>query len=136
MSGSRTGTNLFLLELLPAILVFAFAAAVCMQIFAFARNRANESRNLSSAVLAAESAAECWKAADGDLEETARMLDGACGNGGVTVWYERDWMPCAQPQASFRLTLAADGERAARITVFAGGDVLYTLSVRRTGGGG
>jgi len=110
---------IFLTELLAAILIFAVAAGVSIRIFAFARTRADDSRDLGRAVLAAESAAERWRA--GDDTADARYFD-------------RDWEPCAESGAAYTLTLAASGQTA-EIRVSGGGETIYTLSVRRTGGG-
>ena len=59
--------NLFLLELLIVLLIFALSAAVCVRLFVSARLTASESRALNHAVLLCESGAECFKAANGDI---------------------------------------------------------------------
>jgi len=116
----RTGTGLFLTELLAAVLIFSLAAGVSMRIFAFARARADDSRDLSGAVLAAESAAEEWKAGGGTLP---------------TVYYDKSWQPCAAEKASFTLTMTEGDDHTARFEIAGGGRTVYALTARRTGGG-
>ena len=72
-----SGTALFLTELLLAVLVFAAAAAICIQIFVFSEAVAADSGILTQAVAAVESGAECFKAAGGDLAETGALLAAA-----------------------------------------------------------
>lgn len=63
---------LFLMELLIAILVFAFTSAICMRIFVFAKLTTDVAGELNSAVTIIQNAAECYKAYNGDKE---KMLD-------------------------------------------------------------
>lgn len=75
----RNRTVLFLLELLAMVLVFALAAAVCLQGFAAAAEQAEETARQDGAVVLARNGAEAVKAARGDLAEAARILGGAAG---------------------------------------------------------
>jgi len=68
-----SGSGLFLIELMIGIMIFAIAAAVCLKIFVTADQTAMESRELNRAVITAQNSAEIFKAAGGDLEETARL---------------------------------------------------------------
>ncbi len=61
-------SGLFLIEMVLVNLFFSICAAVSMRVFAAALQTADRSRYLSAAVLAAESAAECWKSSKGDLK--------------------------------------------------------------------
>lgn len=65
---------LFLMELLIAILVFAFTAAICMRIFVYAKQTADSAGDISIAVMSSQNAAECYKAYYGDLELTVKAL--------------------------------------------------------------
>jgi type II secretory pathway pseudopilin PulG len=58
---SKTKSGLFLLELLVALLVFAFCAAICLRIFVAASTRAKDAENLNQAVRLATTAAENYK---------------------------------------------------------------------------
>ena len=130
---SASRTNLFLLELILVILFFSLCAAVCMGVFASAKKTADHSRNLSAAVLAAESAAASWKAADGDLDACATYL-GAVRAGGalLTKDFDADWRQ--EGPSVFRLTLTADGCMAAICVADLSGAEIYGLTVRIPGG--
>ena len=61
-------------------LFFALAAAICLRIFVAADHISSESVQLNRAVLAAQSGAESFKAAGGDLNEAADILRGHFGD--------------------------------------------------------
>ena len=71
---SRSKTPLFLMELIIMLLVFSISAAVCLQVFSGAKKISEESRKLDIAVMQVQTIAECWKASQGNLKETAEML--------------------------------------------------------------
>ena len=122
-------TNLFLLELILVILFFSLCAAVCTGVFAAAKQTADRSRDLGSAVLLAESAAECFKASSGDLDACAAYLGAARDGDTVTQTFNKDWQP-AQAGAAFTLRLRADETEALiRVNDAAGGEV-YSLFTR------
>lgn len=75
----RSKTSLFLMELILMTLFFSLSAAVCMRVFAYAGQTSEYSGNLSEASLLAQSAAECYKSAGGDLDGAAETLLSALG---------------------------------------------------------
>jgi len=107
----RSRSTLFLIEQLIVVAVFAICSAACVRILASAFITARESRDKSYAVLAAESAAESFKATAGDLGRTAVMLGAASGysdaDGTVTVFYDRQWHACGSREANYRLRLVS-----------------------------
>jgi len=70
----KAGKNLLFAELIIVILFFSVAAAGCVMLFAEAYKDGAYSRDLSAAMVEAQNAAECFKAAEGDLEKTAELL--------------------------------------------------------------
>ena len=115
----RSGASLFLMELVIGLLIFAFAAAVCVRIFAGAYRISEDSAALSRAVAIARNAAESVRAGQ---PEIAERYD-AQGN-------------AAAGDAAYRLHLAetesADGLTEVRLTVTdASGQELYTLTTIR-----
>lgn len=84
-----TRAGLFAIELFTAVCVFVFCAAVCGGLFVRADVMSRESEDLSRAVNEARSAAECYKAAGGDLYMTAELFGGEV-EGGVLVWESED----------------------------------------------
>ncbi|MBQ1376269.1 MAG: hypothetical protein IIY69_08295 [Clostridia bacterium] len=80
-----TRAGLFAIELLIAVCVFVFCAAVCGGLFVRAEVTSRDSVVLNRAVNEARSAAECFKAAGGDLDATARLLGGDVENGVLVI---------------------------------------------------
>ena len=107
---THSGSSLFLMELILAILFFSVASAVCVQLFARAHTASEQSAALNRAVLAAESAAEAFKGA-ADLDEAARLTGAHAGDapGVLTAWYDRAWNPCAEQDACYRLDIVIHG---------------------------
>ena len=71
-----TRSGLFAIELLIAVGIFSLCAAICVGLFVRSEVMSRDSADLSRAVTEARSAAECFKAAGGDLDETARLTGG------------------------------------------------------------
>ena len=79
-------SGLFMIELLLALLFFSVTSAVCMKIFGTSAVLTREKKDRDAAVKASVCAAECLKAADGDLEKTEELLgcDAVFENGVLT----------------------------------------------------
>ena len=91
----RSGSTLFLMEQLIVIAVFAICAAACVSILTVSFIYARDSRNMSRALLAAESAADSFKALSGDVSQTAEVLNGfvyfGAGGDTLTIYYDENW---------------------------------------------
>ena len=98
---AMSGSGVFLIELLLAILIFAVASAVCLKIFVTAHQVSTESSKLNQAVIAAQSAAECFKAAKGNIGETATLLgtDSEVSADSVIVRFDETWDVLPQESA-------------------------------------
>jgi hypothetical protein len=86
----RSKAPLALMEQLVMVLVFALAAALCVQVFVLSdqTSRRNEARD--RAVLAAQNLAEALKG--GDVSTYLSEMQGSVnGNSGVIVFYDADW---------------------------------------------
>ena len=81
----KNKASLVLLEQLIMILVFALAAAICLQIFVKADSISQETARLGQAQMLAQNAAETVKAADGDLTQAAAVLGGNADNTVLTL---------------------------------------------------
>ena len=106
----RSKSTLFLIEQLIVIAVFAVCAAACIRILTSAYFTANDSQATSHAVLRAESAAEIFKAVDGDIDTIASILGGTSGTqadgvSGVAVYYDSSWQVSNEGNASYQLGL-------------------------------
>ena len=87
-----TRSGLFAIELLIAVGIFSLCAAICVGLFVRAELISRDSDDLNRAVTEARNAAECFKAAGGDLEETARLINGNLkADGKLFLEFDADW---------------------------------------------
>jgi len=129
---SRTG--LFLMELILVILCFAVSAAICLRVFVSAKQTADRSRDLSAAVLAAENAAECWKASAGDLGECAAFLNVEEDGNTLIQTFDSDWQ-LTDGNVEYRLYLKAQNGEASITVTDADGEAIFSLKARVPAGG-
>ena len=85
-----TRSGLFAIELLIAVGIFSLCAAICVGLFVRAEVMSRDSADLNRAVTGARSAAECFKAAGGNLEETARLTGGEVAESGLLLQLDGD----------------------------------------------
>ncbi len=131
-------SGLFLMELIFVILFFALSGAICLQMFAYASQTATHAEELTQATLVARSAAECFQATDGALEDVAELLSGTATDTTVAITYDQDWQRGADTtSATYTLELVQQGTTA-DIAVYdmADGEPIYTLTVAIRQGGG
>lgn len=112
-----SGRGLMLFELVIAIGFFAVFAAIFLHIVFSARQLSEKNNNLSHAIIAAENAAECFKA-----------------GAEPTLFYNEDWNPSDESSAAYKLSLdisSNEGVSTAYITVNDknGGEV-FSLTVK------
>jgi len=112
---NRSKSTLFLIEQLIVIAVFAICAAACITILTNAYSNARDSRDISNALLAAESASESFKAVSGDFGSIARILGGSVLTAGgadtVIVYYDRSWQVSTESDAHYMLRLVRGGSQ-------------------------
>ena len=70
----RSGSSLFLLELIIAVGFFAVAGVVCINMFLHAHKVSAAAREKTEAVRISQNCAECFLAADGDDTEFYKLL--------------------------------------------------------------
>ena len=68
------GKNLLLAEMIIVIFFFSLASAACVMLFTDAVKDGYYSRDLTAAVIEAQNAAECFKAAGGDAWKMAELM--------------------------------------------------------------
>jgi len=107
---NRSRSTLFLIEQLIVIAVFALCAAACIGILASAYFSANDSRDVSKAILIAENAAESFKATGGDLDNVVRILgDALCGWADglpyAIIHYDKHWLVSSAEDAHYKLVM-------------------------------
>lgn len=81
----KSRASLTLMELLVMILVFSLAAAVCLRCFGAAAQLRRETALRDRAVVLAQNGAEAVKAAGGDLEKAALLLEKIPEEEGLTL---------------------------------------------------
>lgn len=79
------------MEQMILLLVFAFAAAICMQAFVLSDKISAQCDARDNAVIAAQSAAEAIKYASGDTEKAAEILGAESKDGILTAMYDENW---------------------------------------------
>lgn len=129
----RSKTPLALMEQLVMVLVFALAAALCVQVFVLSDRTSRRSAERDRALLEAQNAAEALKSGD---EDYFAALSAATGDGGRSISYDRDWQSVTEADAAayhlliFPADSGLDYLWAARIQVYtAAGDLLAELPV-------
>lgn len=141
-------TNLFLLELVFNLMIFALCAGVCVGLLIHAKSLSRDSGDLTFAVYAAQTAAEEWRCgavSGGDWCPGARFPDGESAAGKLfradgAAFSAEEAAGLTQPgDAAYALTLtplpADAGLRSVRISVTRGypGTEIYTLTASAPG---
>lgn len=89
-------STLLLMELVMVILVFALCAAVCLGLFGASQKMTEDSDNLNHAVTVSRTAANCYKAANGDLQQLVHLMGSPADfteQAQLVVYYDKHWNP-------------------------------------------
>ena len=131
----RSKAPLLLMEQMIMLLVFALAAALCLQVFAKSDSDSKHTEARDHAVVLAQSAAEtirhCGGEASQALESAAAMLGAGWENGVLRADYDGDWKAggSAYSLTAEGVDSGVPGLEAARVAVEAGETVLYEVEV-------
>lgn len=130
----RSKAPLVMMEQMVMLLVFALAAALCLQAFTksdalSARNEARD-RAVTLVQSSVETVRHCGGDTDQALRSAAELLE--CQYEEEVLWanYDAEWNPC--PDGVYHLTVRADsggvpGLNQVRAAVETGGEVLFEL---------
>lgn len=128
-------SGLFLLELVLGILFFSLASAVCVSLFVNARLTSARSRDLTEAMLQAQTVAESYRSVDGDMERLAQLLDAQQQEDVLCLFYDKDWNPASDSNyARYTLWIRSEDHGrldSAEILVTKGESDLFSLSVKQ-----
>lgn len=119
---NKSHSSLFLIELMIVLVFFALASTVCIQLFVQSHLLSQSTAEQNEAILLAESMAEEFRAADGDISAK-------------DVYYDKNWSVCSREEAAYTREVALRTEhnmKVADISVY-GGDLqspIYTLEVK------
>lgn len=102
----KSKSHLALMEQAIMILVFAFAAALCVLAFqkADAISKALAARD--KAATHSQTVAETVKSLHGDLKTAAGLLEGQTEEKKLFVWYDSEWNKTARTEAVYELCLS------------------------------
>ncbi len=81
-----------LMEQIIMILVFALAAAVCLQAFVYSDNMSQAGRDENLAASYAQEVIETCKSYDGDLDRTCEALEGTRTEDGLVISHDDEFM--------------------------------------------
>lgn len=106
---NKSKSSLFLMELILAILIFAIAGAVCIQIFVRAHLVSENTQILNQSVTICESAAELFYGYDGDLSRIQTQIDSQglseVSLGSLSIYYDENFMICDKNSATYVLNI-------------------------------
>jgi len=110
----RSKSTLFLIEQLIVIAVFAISAAACISILANAYFLSIDARDVSNALIVAESVADSFKASSGDFEAAAE-ISGAFtttidGSEALQMYLNNSWIVSDEQSAQYILRLTSDNQ--------------------------
>ena len=112
----RSKSPLALMEQVIMVLVFALAAALCLQVFAFSNQASRRNAAIDRAVTLCQTAAETLNAAGGDMayaqEKAMAKLGGTVSQGMWYVCYDGDWNVVEDDGSSDVYRLMAHGRPA------------------------
>jgi len=95
MANNRSKSTLFLIEQLIVVAVFAICAVACVRILTTAYFNSRDTRDISHAMIVAETVAESFKAVSGDFNRTASIIGGSVSNldgyDAVIVYFDSGW---------------------------------------------
>lgn len=99
-------SNLFLMEMIMAILFFALAGMVCMQLFLKARGLSRDTTATNRAITLVKSVASTFEAGNGSLES---LLDSypyaSLEDSTLEVFYDANWQPCDRKKYVYRMQM-------------------------------
>lgn len=91
----RSKSPLALMEQLVMVLVFALAAALCLQVFAFSDQTSERNETIDRAVMECQNVAETLKATGLPVvqaqEALVERMEGTVTNGQLQIYYDEEW---------------------------------------------
>lgn len=134
-TSGRSGTELFLMEMILSIFFLAVSFAVCVGLFAAAAADRREAQELNHIQELTLSAGEILEGCDGTAAAVLELLPGGTEEGNALVYYfDKEWKLCEEGVSSYimGLTLSnpAGGKKGAEISFSQkDGGILYETEV-------
>ena len=95
---------LALMEQLIMLMVFAIAAALCLQIFALSGRISCNLETRDNAIMAVQNAAESIKISNGNLTEHTALVGGTCTEDTWNIYYDADWEVTSPDRAVYNVS--------------------------------
>lgn len=128
-SRRRSGSGIFLMEMIMVCGFFLLCASVCVQVFIKADSMSRLAREKNQAVLAAQSLGERWKAGELKLDGDAEQSGMSMVSGESEVFFDEDWKPVETGEGSwYRASLSVESQPSAS---GAGQLAVLTVSIGR-----
>ena len=97
----KSKAPLALMEQLVMVLVFALAAALCLQVFVLSDQMSRRGAVRDQAVVRVQNAAEMLKSCGGDLEKCADLLGGSSDGTQWQVAYDAGWQQTNAEESTY-----------------------------------
>ena len=96
---------LSLMEQLMMLLVFALAAALCLQVFSVSSRESRRIEARTGAVAMVQNTAETVKASKGDISQYPLLLGGAGDGESWEICYDETWSETIPEQAGYHIRI-------------------------------
>ena len=108
-SRHNSGTSLFLMEMILALLFLSLSSAACIQIFAAARKNRLQAEQWNQIQALTTSVGEILEGTDGTDEQFLSLLPGGIKKNTNLIWYyDRNWQSCSSGEAACEMILETD----------------------------
>lgn len=104
----KSKAPLMLMEQIVMLLVFAIAAALCVQAFVKSEELSTRSESRDRAVVEVQTAAETLRYYSGDYSRAAEELGYRPGDDGFFARFDRDWKLLSDPDGEYEYELTAE----------------------------
>lgn len=142
-SRHNSGTSLFLMEMILALLFLSLSSAACIQIFAAARKNRIQAEQWNQIQALTTSVGETLEGTDGTDEQILSFLpDGVQKNTHMIWYYDRTWQTCSPKEAAYEMILktsVSSSEKSGELSFrqISDDSELYRITLRfPTGNGG
>ena len=135
-SRHNSGTSLFLMEMIRALLFLSLSSAACIQIFAAARKNRFQAEQWNQIQALTTSVGEVLEGTDGTDEQILTLLPGGIQKDTGMVWYyDRNWQSCSSGEAACEMILETDissSEKSGELSFrqLPNGSELYRITLR------
>lgn len=108
-SQHNSGTSLFLMEMILALLFLSLSCAACIQIFAAARKNRIQAEQWNQIQALTTSVGEALEGSDGSSKELLALLpDGKQEKSSLIWYYDSTWQICPEKDAVYEMIFTPD----------------------------